>query len=102
MKKTAKEPGLPRAHEASNDGYHISLFHRARLQGMIDDLLSPLISDHLERIIWCGGERQREREKVEQIYSGNMPICCDITYIYIYIYLCHLVWVDQKHRHALY
>ena len=29
VKETAQEAGLPGAHEASNDGYHISLLHTA-------------------------------------------------------------------------
>ena len=55
VKETAQEVGLPGTCEASNDGYHISLLCTAGLQGLVNDLLSPLVSDHL-RIWWTEEE----------------------------------------------
>ena len=45
MKETTKEPRLTGAHKAGENGNNIPHLQTARLQGLIDELLSPFITE---------------------------------------------------------
>ena len=44
-KEPVQEPGLTGAHEACEDSNHIPQIHTARLQSLVNDLLSSLITE---------------------------------------------------------
>ena len=45
VEETAQRPRLTRAHEACENSHHIPQFHTAGLQSLVNDLLSPLVTE---------------------------------------------------------
>ena len=44
VEQPVQEPRLPGASDARDDGYHVPLLLAARLQSLVDELLSPRIT----------------------------------------------------------
>ena len=55
VEQTVQEPRLPGARDARDDGHHVPLLLAARLQSLVDELLSPLITQS----VWGVGRRGR-------------------------------------------